>query len=103
MKIIAAINVRLLSYRAKRVLDRYLETIWHKVTGTSSEPIPPTDPMYPDILITPTAARGYTIQLRADRLGNLNDRIYTLNATANDLAGNTATVTATCTSDSFSP
>ena len=37
------------------------------------------------------------VQLRAERLGTLGDRIYTLTATAKDLAGNTATAKATCT------
>jgi hypothetical protein len=68
------------------------------VSATSNQPIAPTDPMYPDIIITPTSSGGYTIQLRADRLGNVaTGRIYTLNATAADIVGNVATVTATCT------
>jgi hypothetical protein len=66
-----------------------------QVTGTSNEP--DGDPNNPQIVITPTAAGGYTIQLQADRLGTGTGRIYTLNATANDLAGNTATVTVSCT------
>jgi hypothetical protein len=65
------------------------------VTGTSSEPA--SDPNSPDIIVTPNGIGGYVVQLRADRLGNGNGRIYTLNATASDLAGNTATVTARCT------
>jgi len=65
------------------------------VTGTSSEPA--SDPNSPDIAITPNGAGGFTVQLRADRLGRGNGRVYALNATATDLAGNTATVTATCT------
>jgi streptogramin lyase len=68
-----------------------------KVRGTSNEPVPPTDPMYPDIVITPSATGAYTIQLRADRLGSGTGRVYSLTATAMDLAGNTATVNATCT------
>jgi len=67
------------------------------VTGSSNEPPSSTDPKNPDILITPTATGGFTIQLRADRLGSGNGRIYTLNGTAGDLAGNTATTTVTCT------
>lgn len=68
-----------------------------KVTASSNEPAASNDPKSPDIVITPTAAGGYTVQLRADRLGKDTDRVYTLTATANDLAGNTATATATCT------
>jgi hypothetical protein len=65
------------------------------VTGMSSEPV--NDPRSPDIVITANGAGGFVVQLRADRLGSGNGRIYTLNATANDLAGNTATVTVSCT------
>jgi hypothetical protein len=64
------------------------------VTGTSNEPIDPGDPA---IVITPSGSGGFIVQLQADRLGNGTGRVYTLTATANDLAGNTATVTATCT------
>jgi len=67
-----------------------------KVTGTSNEPIAPNDPNAPDIVITPNSTGGFVVQLRADRLGNANDRIYTLTAAANDVAGNTTTATATC-------
>jgi hypothetical protein len=66
-----------------------------QVTGTSNEQS--NDPKSPDVVIAPNGAGGLLVQLRADRLGNGNGRIYTLNATANDLAGNTATVTASCT------
>lgn len=66
-----------------------------KVTGTSNEPA--GDSKSPDIVITPNGTSGYVVELRADRLGSGNDRIYTLNATANDLAGNTAVATTTCT------
>jgi len=65
-----------------------------KVTGISNEPIDPNDPA---IVITPDGSGGFVVQLQADRLGNGNGRIYTLTATANDLAGNTTTTTATCT------
>lgn len=69
-----------------------------KVTATSNQPILFTDPKDPDIVITPTASGGYTVQLRADRLGSVaTDRIYTIEATARDVARNVATVTATCT------
>ena len=64
-----------------------------KVTGTSNEASDPNDP---DIVITPSGS-GFSIQLRADRLGSGTGRVYSLNATAMDLAGNTATSTATCT------
>jgi hypothetical protein len=69
-----------------------------KVTATSNQPVLFTDPKSPDIVVTLTASGGYTVQLRADRLGTVaTDRIYTINATASDVVGNVATVTATCT------
>jgi hypothetical protein len=62
--------------------------------ATSNEP---SDPKDPDIAITPNGSGGFVIQLRADRLGSGKGRVYSLAATAVDLAGNTATVNATCT------
>lgn len=64
-----------------------------KVIGTSNEPI---DPLDPQIVITPDGSGGFIVQLKAERLGNGSGRVYTLTATANDLAGNTTTVKATC-------
>jgi hypothetical protein len=64
-----------------------------KVTGTSNEPIDPNDPA---IVITPNGSGGLVVQLQADRLGTGTGRVYKLTATANDLAGNAATTTATC-------
>jgi hypothetical protein len=63
------------------------------VTGTSSEP---QDPNNPDVVITKNSSGGYVVQPRADRLGNGPGRTYTLNAQANDVAGNAANATATC-------
>jgi hypothetical protein len=63
-----------------------------QVTGTSNEP-----PSAPEISITPNDEGGYVIALQADRAGNGNGRTYTITATANDLAGNSVTSTATCT------
>lgn len=68
-----------------------------KVTGTSNEPIAATDPKFPDIQITPDGKGGFTVQLRADRLGSGSDRVYSVTATASDLAGNSVTSTAKCT------
>jgi streptogramin lyase len=68
------------------------------VNATNNQPVAPNDPMYPDVVITPTSSGGYTVQLRADRLATVStDRIYTITATARDLFGNVATATATCT------
>ena len=62
-----------------------------QITGTSNEP-----PSAPEISITPNGTGGYIVQLQADRLGKGTGRVYTLTATAMDLAGNPVTTTATC-------
>ena len=64
------------------------------VTGSSNEP---SDPKNPSIVITGSGLGPRVVQLLADRLGTGNGRIYTLTATASDLAGNSVTATATCT------
>src|SRR6185436_18879221 len=56
------------------------------VTGTSSEP--PSTPGAPDVVITGTGLQPRVVQLRADRRGNGPGRVYTLTATATDVAGN---------------
>jgi hypothetical protein len=63
------------------------------VTGKSNEPIAFNDPA---ILVKPDGGDGFVVQLQAERLGNGGGRIYTLTATATDLAGNVATTTARC-------
>jgi hypothetical protein len=64
------------------------------VTATSNEPDNGTGDgdVRPDAVIM-----GATVQLRAERAGTGSGRIYTITATADDVAGNTATQTATCT------
>jgi len=64
------------------------------VIGKSNEP---SDPKNPDIVITSNGSGGFVVQLRADRLGTGTGRVYTVTATASDVAGNVATSTATCT------
>jgi len=64
-----------------------------QVTGSSNEP---SDPTKPDVVLTPNGSGGYAVQLRAARLGSGTGRIYSLQATATDLAGNTVTSTTTC-------
>jgi DNA-binding beta-propeller fold protein YncE len=61
------------------------------IAGASNEP-----PSASQISIVPNGAGGYDISLQADRLGTGTGRVYTLTATATDLAGNVATATATC-------
>jgi len=64
-----------------------------QVTGASNEPLDSGDPA---IVITPNGSGGFIVQLQADRLGKGTGRIYTLTATATDLAGNSTTATASC-------
>ena len=66
-----------------------------QVKGTSNEGS--GDPQSPDIVITPNGTGGFVIQLRSERSGNSNDRVYNLTATVSDLAGNAAVATANCT------
>jgi lactonase family protein with 7-bladed beta-propeller len=63
------------------------------VTGTSNEP---PDPDGPDIVITGSGLQPRAVALRARRLGAGTGRVYTLTATATDVAGNTTSSTATC-------
>jgi virginiamycin B lyase len=62
-----------------------------KVTGSSNEP-----PSGPQISIVQSAG-AYAVALLAERSSDGTGRVYTLRAVANDQAGNTATVNATCT------
>jgi hypothetical protein len=66
-----------------------------RVTGASNEPS--SDPNNPQIVVTPNGSGGFDVQLEADRLASGHGRIYSLSATAMDNAGNSSTVTATCT------
>lgn len=66
-----------------------------QVTGTSNEPS--NSQKNPEIVIASNGTGGYVVQLQADRLGTGNGRAYTLNAKAMDNAGNSATVTSSCT------
>jgi hypothetical protein len=51
----------------------------------------------PMVVVQPDGAGGFVVELQADRRGNGGSRIYTLTATATDVAGNVATSRATCT------
>ena len=64
-----------------------------RVTATSNEPSDPSDP---DVVVIPDGSGGFVVELRAERLGSGSGRLYTLTATATDLADNVRTVTATC-------
>jgi pimeloyl-ACP methyl ester carboxylesterase len=64
------------------------------VTASSNEP---PDSNGPDIIITGAGLLPRAIQLRKERLGTGTGRIYTIVATASDLAGNTASSMTTCT------
>jgi hypothetical protein len=63
------------------------------VTVSSNEPLVPYKQ---DIVITRNADGAFVVQLRAERSGQDKDRIYTLEATASDLAGNRTLSRATC-------
>jgi hypothetical protein len=63
------------------------------VTVSSNEPADPGDP---DAVVTPDGAGGFVVTLRAERNGNGRGRVYTITATAVDLADNVTTNTATC-------
>ncbi len=64
------------------------------LTVTSNEP---SDPGNPDIIVTGNGLEPRVVQLRAQRLGTGSGRVYTLTATATDLAGNVFTTSATVT------
>ena len=63
------------------------------INGASSEP---SDPANPDIVITRYGSQKIAVQLRAARLDTGPGRIYTMNASVRDMAGNTANATARC-------
>lgn len=63
------------------------------VTVDSNEPASPG----PDFVIIGTELQSRTVQLRAERLGNGNGRVYRIAATAIDVAGNSVNATALCT------
>jgi hypothetical protein len=65
-----------------------------EVTATSSEPSSADDP---DVLVAPDGSGGFAVSLRAERRGSGRGRVYTITATAKDLADNVRTATATCT------
>jgi hypothetical protein len=65
-----------------------------QVTATSNEPA--DDPNDPDVRVSSDGAGGYSVELRAERLGSGSGRVYTITATARDLADNVQTATATC-------
>ena len=64
------------------------------VTVTSNEPSDPSDP---DVMVAADGSGGFVVSLRAERLGSGSGRVYTIEATAKDLAGNVTTTAATCT------
>lgn len=63
-----------------------------QVTAVSNEPLDPSD-----VVVTDDGSGGLVVELRAERAGNnKSGRVYSLTATAQDLAGNAVTGTATC-------
>ena len=64
-----------------------------RVNATSNEPMDPAD-----VAVTEDENGGLIVELRSERSGgNKSGRIYKLTVTAQDLAGNEVTGTATCT------
>jgi hypothetical protein len=65
-----------------------------EVLGTSNEPATGlgSGDVAPDVVIT-----SNLVQVRAERAGTRLGRVYTVTASASDLAGNQATASATCT------
>ncbi len=82
-------NNKLVKVATVTVSDGLAGPASFNVVGTSSEPSTPGDP---DIVITGSGLEPRVVLLRAQRLGSGSDRVYTLTATAQDLAGNTTTV-----------
>lgn len=62
-----------------------------QVSAASSAPSSPDD-----TLVEPDGAGGFNVYLRAERRGNGDGRTYTIEATATDRAGNSATASTTC-------
>ena len=64
-----------------------------QVNATSSEPMDPSD-----VAVTADDDGALVVELRAERSGaSKSGRVYHLTVTAQDLAGNEVTGTATCT------
>lgn len=64
------------------------------VAVTSSEPVGKDGP---DVVISGDGLQPRVVELRAKRLGGGEGRLYSITATATDVAGNTVNTTATCT------
>lgn len=64
-----------------------------KVTATSSEP---QKGKHPDIVINPDGSGGYLVYLSIEKPRDAAGRIYTIKATASDLADNVQTLTSAC-------
>ena len=63
-----------------------------QVNATSNEPMDPSD-----VAVTEDENGGLVVELRAERSGgSKSGRVYHLTVTAQDLAGNEVTGTATC-------
>jgi len=83
--------VQVATVTARDALSGLVPGSFH-VSATSNEPRSDSE-----VVILPNGSGGFFVLLRAERLGSGNGRIYTINATAMDNAGNSASATATCT------
>ena len=70
------------------------------VVAASNEP---SGPVGPDTVVTPDGSGGFMVQLRADRLGTGNGRVYTIQAKAASNAGNATAAAAICTAPLYVP
>ena len=62
-----------------------------EVHATSNEPLDPSD-----VAVTEDGNGGLIVELRAERSGGSESRVYSLTVMAKDLAGNDVTGTASC-------
>jgi hypothetical protein len=85
-------NHKLVRVAVVRAADERSGLASFTVTGSSNEPSDAES----DIVITGTGLERRVVWLRAERQGSGGGRVYTLTATATDLAGNTASSRVTC-------
>lgn len=86
-------NDKLVDLGTVSATDAFSGVASFAVTGTSNEP---SDPAEPDIVISGSNLGPQDVQIRAERLGAGNGRIYTITAVASDVAGNATTSAAMC-------
>lgn len=86
-------NHKLVEVANVNAIDSLSGLFTFKVDATSNEP---SKGKKPDIVITGSGLQTRVVQLRAERLGSGKGRVYTITASTDDIAGNTAAAAATC-------